>query len=683
LSIRRSLSIALLAGLCAAAQQDYRLRVTVQLVQVDATVTDVHGDFPPDLTAADFRVLLDGKPQEIKYCNYVRLKETDASSAAHQPPATAAHPAMPTLPVRRGDVRRTIVLYVADLLTSQESIPAIRSGLKDFVQRQMLPGDLVAIVRSSAGLGALQDFTADQSRLLQAVDHVKWSNSALGIGGASAYDQIGLPAITGDLAQLDKIDSVERATLATTASLLQVIGGMAALPGRKSLVLLSDGLRLSNPDELDPTGNKENGTGAFLGPIYASMRRVADESVRAGVVVYAIDTRGTTSLRAMAADRLKPPDTPTGDWIGRQTEARRADYRDNQWGSIFLSAQTGGFLITEANQIDRALERVMKEQRGYYLLGFQPPEEALRRNGKDDVAFHRLKIELLRPGFTVRSHAGFFGVADDELAAAAPPRLQILDSVESPPASQLDVEAGYLAAKHGYLLRTTLYIDGNSLQFRGPPNHRTCVLHLVVRAFDAKGDVLPGGIDQFLRVDLDSEGFDRTLRYGLIYSALLPAAKTGAYQVRAALRDEGSGKLASGGDFVSIPAPSRSGLQLSSIIFQHDLGTEDHIFPASGPHVYASGQSVRFAFQISSAAGAKAEGLELRTRLFRDGAQVWESDSTPLQSDAVKTSNPMARGSLTVPAGLVPGEYLVRVDVAEKANPAEATAWQWARLKLR
>jgi hypothetical protein len=109
---------------------------------------------------------------------------------------------------------------------------------------------------------------------------------------------------------MDKIDSTERAALETTASLLRVIRGMADLPGRKSVVLVSDGLRLASPDEMDPgSGQAAIGTGAFLSSIYDSMRRLVDESVRAGVVLYAIDTRGLTSLRAGASDRMKPVGT--------------------------------------------------------------------------------------------------------------------------------------------------------------------------------------------------------------------------------------------------------------------------------------------------------------------------------------------------------------------------------------
>jgi hypothetical protein len=197
----------------------------------------------------------------------------------------------------------------------------------------------------------LQDFTPDKRMLMAAVDQVGWTTHAIGTGGASAYEQIGQPSLLGgNLAQLDKIDSTERATLATTASLLQVVRGMTDLPGRKSVIFISDGLRLTSPNEKGPIdGSTENGTGAFLGPIYASMRRVVDESVRAGVVLYAIDTRGLASLRAGASDRLNPrlsgPSPGQGDWTWNMTECRRAEYRDNQWGAMFISSQTGGFMI--------------------------------------------------------------------------------------------------------------------------------------------------------------------------------------------------------------------------------------------------------------------------------------------------------------------------------------------------
>ena len=122
--MRKSLILAAFAGIAAVAQQEYRLRVTVNLVQVDATVTDSRGSPVPDLQASDFRVLLDGKPQEIKFCTFVRSNEAPAQAPRPAAPpvdplaAPAGQPAMPAALARREDVHRTMVLFVADLLTS-------------------------------------------------------------------------------------------------------------------------------------------------------------------------------------------------------------------------------------------------------------------------------------------------------------------------------------------------------------------------------------------------------------------------------------------------------------------------------------------------------------------------------------------------------------------------------------
>ena len=254
-----------------------------------------------------------------------------------------------------------------------------------------------------------------------------------GLAAASAYETIGAPGLGGigplDLAQLDKIDSVDRATLDTTAALLQVVRRHGRSAGQK----------VGRPDlgrpsayqsrRMNPMDGAEGSWHrVFSQSRFASMRRVADESVRAGVVLYAIDTRGDFSLNARRLDRLKPANprpgrntaTDRAKWHRSMgmTQARRDEYSDNQWGGIFLTAQTGGFMITESNRIDAALERVMADQRGYYLLGFQPPADSMEPDSTGTPDYHRLKIEVLRPGLKVRSHAGFFGIGDEVPTAA-------------------------------------------------------------------------------------------------------------------------------------------------------------------------------------------------------------------------------------------------------------------------
>lgn len=695
---------------------EFRVRVAVKLVQVDATVTDSHGAPVSGLAPEDFQILLDGQPQQIKFCTFVHAAGSAPKPANPATPAPqkleTALPAMPAAPLKREDVRRTVVLFVDDLSMSSESVPAVRNGLRKFIEKQLQPGDLVAIVRASAGLGALQDFTTDRRQLLAAAGQVRWN--PVGRGLAQAYRPMGMnpseDVILGTyIGQEETISRIRNYTVAVAGSLRRLVHGMAGLPGRKSVVILSDSLPLRTPDDIQPIGTQgvggNNGEAAVGsgtgGPILAAMRHVVDESVRAGVVIYAIDTRGLHSLRAQAADRAVSPNAPenalpgppgssndsaqfASDWISNATGARRDEYTEGQWGAMFLASQTGGFMVTEANFIDAGIERVMNDQSGYYLLGFTPPPEALAPGRDGKPVYHRLKVQVRPPGLRVRSHQGFFGVADTDLAAApSRPELQLAAALESPFQSSelgIAIQSGFLnARKNDSFIRTAVVLDGHHLALSGPPVHRTGVIHLLVRAFGVSGNQVAGGIDQTLRIDLNEDGYHRALKYGLIYTALLPATKPGPYQVRAACRDEGTGKIGTASDFVVVPA--LKGLALSGIAFQRSLGVEDHVRPATGPLDYAPGERAEFALQIINAPVAP---LTIRTSLFCDGAQVYETAAKPIEARASKTAGRFfTHSAIDIPSSLEPGDYLMRVDVEDQLSPRHhARAWQWARLSI-
>ena len=292
---RRSLILVALAGLPTAAQQEYRLRVTVNLVQVDAVVTDSHGKPVSDLKPDDFQVLLDGKPQRIAVFNFIEAGGPAPPAAAPRQPAVprkleAARPPEPTAPIKREEVRRSVVLFVDDLSMSAETVPRVRAGLRKFIERQLQPGDLAAIVRASAGLGALQDFTTDRNLLLAAADHLRWNPNGRGTMWVNGADD------RGGAGSWEAEYRVEKYTVATVSSLWKLVHGMTSLPGRKSVVILSDSLPIRTPDDTEPWGTRAVGSGMTSSGILPAMRRVVDESVRAGVVLYAIDTRGLSSL---------------------------------------------------------------------------------------------------------------------------------------------------------------------------------------------------------------------------------------------------------------------------------------------------------------------------------------------------------------------------------------------------
>ena len=72
------------------------------------------------------------------------------------------------------EVRRTLALVVDDLGLAGETIPPVRGAIRNFIDEQMRPGDLVAIVRTGAGMGALQQFTTDKRLLYAALERVKY-----------------------------------------------------------------------------------------------------------------------------------------------------------------------------------------------------------------------------------------------------------------------------------------------------------------------------------------------------------------------------------------------------------------------------------------------------------------------------------------------------------------------------
>ena len=144
---------------------DLNLRVSVNLVQIDAVVTDSHGNHVTDLSAGDLELLVGGKPQTIKVFEIVNVaKPGSVKSDARMPAAVGMPPVIETA-IKPADVRRTVVLFVDDFSLPADRVPFIRKALYDLIDKQMQPGDLVSIVRASAGLGAMKDFTTDRSLL--------------------------------------------------------------------------------------------------------------------------------------------------------------------------------------------------------------------------------------------------------------------------------------------------------------------------------------------------------------------------------------------------------------------------------------------------------------------------------------------------------------------------------------
>src|SRR5438876_8808583 len=133
------------------------VRITTNLVQVDVVVTK-DGKQVTDLKAEDFEVFEDGRPQKIttfSYISNVLSVPSNLTPAPRPPKVKFTTPVIPAVVVAH-DVRRTVALVIDDLAMSFESVSHLKQQMRKFIDEQLQPNDLVAIIRTGGEVGALQ-----------------------------------------------------------------------------------------------------------------------------------------------------------------------------------------------------------------------------------------------------------------------------------------------------------------------------------------------------------------------------------------------------------------------------------------------------------------------------------------------------------------------------------------------
>ena len=344
-------------------------RVSVSLVQLDAVVTDKHGRHVTTLGPSDFEVYQDGRPQQVIGASYVEIDDPWVD--------TSGLPPLPVEALKPADARRIVVVVVDDLRMSFESVYRARRGIAAFLDEQFRPGDL-GMIMTTSGAG-LSQLTYSQPVLKAAASRLRFS--LFNVQAASALAPVDDIVETGAeqfLEQTFAESSIRR--------IADAIAAVRPLPGRKSVVLVSEGFSVF-------------GAGMDNAVIRDLLRRLVDRSNRAGVVIYGLDPRGLVNTGITAADSVRRG----GAGIMAR---RRAALLESQDGLRYVAGETGGFAVINSNDLARGFGRIMSDQRGYYLIGYQP--EAGTLHAKSDVQFKRLKIKVKPKGLKIRTRAGFY-----------------------------------------------------------------------------------------------------------------------------------------------------------------------------------------------------------------------------------------------------------------------------------
>jgi VWFA-related protein len=671
--------------------QDDVVKINTNLVQVDVVVTK-DGKLVTNLTADDFEIYEDGRPQTITSFAYVSNVPTSAPQPA---PNTAKKKkdevVVPFTPVKPTDPRRIMAFVVDDMGIAWENVSLVKRQLRKFINEQMEPHDLVAIIRTGGELGVLQQFTNDKRMLLRAVERLRW-NSCNRVGHFN-FAPVGTSDFDGSICGARSYDL-------SLHALRFIVGSMGYLPGRKSLVLLSDSMPVESQE------NKGLGSGLLmagtardeqlsLGPnldFIHALEAVAEMAIRSSVVIYSVETAGLVYTGPTAADPF-----PLGlrqVWAGAQGPAERGpqqtirlmnDRSGTLWnrrqGGDLIARQTGGFPIRNSNSYD--FDRILKDQAGYYLLGYRPSEETFNRR------FHRIKAKVKRSGMDLRTRFGFFGVTEEEAQRAKPTTRSAANLALASPFAAQDIEVDLTSfyaddTDRVPVVRSFVYVDPKDLTFTRTDGRYHASLELYGVLFGDNGTIVEQRADA-ATFNFSDADYEQIRRDGIGIGFDMPAKRPGAYQVRVALRDKASSKIGTAGQYMAVPdLKKKQQLAVSGIV----LGTvnADKTVGRSGIRRFLAGSDLYYAYNLYNAIeeNGNPRDLVMDVLLFREGKLVQTVPEVPIvAADQSDRSRVFVGNTLRLDSALEPGHYHLQVVVrnrnVKQKGPAVA---QWADFEI-
>jgi VWFA-related protein len=567
--------------------------VRTELVQLDVTVSDKDGRNVRGLTPRDFVLLEDGRPQALSHFSVggrpgVEDGQPEATSAAAPSPAAAPAPApAPAPPPPSAPRGRHVVLLVDDLHTAAANLPQAQDAMRRFVREQIAGEDKVALVSTSGSGGVFQDFTSDAEALVRAIGRLRSRYEPIEALGrpylsehqAELIDRGDVEALRVATEELLQIDDYLGEDLAKTQAYNQarrmvveitqrsgralsviesVVRGLAPLPGRKVVVLASDGFLI--------------GLGALETTAY-DVRRITDAATRAGVVLYALDTRGLIAEVPGGSASFQGPGVLRAP--GARSSLQLRSVEAMRQGINTLAVDTGGFLVKNSNDIGQGLGRILRDNDAYYLLAYEPTNTA--RDGQ----FRKIQVRLRgRPELRVRTRSGYFAPDDRRAAggdAAADPAARrereiagALGSLFPLTDIPLRVAADFISLPpQGAQAVIKIHADLRNVPFQRSEDRYRADLEIAGAVYDEAGQLVGEVAGERAALNLTADTYVRTVAEGLNLQKSVPLAP-GQYQVRLAAREESRALLGSASTWVEIPDTGARLMTLSSIFLLAD-----------------------------------------------------------------------------------------------------------------
>jgi VWFA-related protein len=663
----------------------FHLSVNADIVLTNVVVRDKKtGAVVKGLKASDFTILEDKKPQRISSFDYQNVDEAavlnEKTTSGKATVADLLERNFAASPDQLKD-HRLIVLFF-DLSSMQdEDIDRAVDAATNYVNKQMAPADLVAMVSMSTGLSMDQDFTSDKAALLKVLakyngsDETGFANGTTGSTDGTSDDTSAFAA-----------DDTEYNSLNTDRELLAIRSiskSLERVDQRKSMLYFSGGLTKNGIEN------------------QASLRAATNEAAKANLAIYSVDTRGLQALPPVG-DASKGSLRGNSAYSGAAATAQLTANYGSQETLSTLAADTGGKFFSDSNDFGPAFEQVQHDTEAYYILGFHST------NAARDGSYRHLTVKVNRNDVKLEFRPGYYAPADFKHQKTEDREFALTEQMRSNvPATDVAVYLQALYFKQGdnnSFIPMSLIVPGSQIPFVSGGNQDKASLDILGQVKNAQG-IAVGNVRETVKLALDAS--QQVQRKNIQYSTGFTLAP-GRYHVKFIVRENQTGNMGSFETDLQVPDLKKVALKLSSVVMAsqrvasaakdsgNPLVRDGLEWIPNVAHVFRQDQHLYLLYEVYDPAKAKgvpqpaaSPGLERREggpvkvltsiEFLSGGSKVYE---TPLVT--ADTLNDPTRGAVAfqfdVPlAGLTPGTYICQVNVIDDAGGSFA----FPRLALR
>jgi VWFA-related protein len=515
----------------------------VRLVVVDVVVTSARGEPVSGLHKSDFKVMENGKPQQLIF--FEEQKKVEHVRTSFPPMPANVFTNYPTEPPA-GSVN---VLLLDWLNTQPQDQSYVRDQVSKYL-RNIPPGGTLAIFSLGSHLRMVQGFTTDAAVL----------RSAVSSGKEGATPQVSplLPTAVGEAADQEMIElmtmnqaapaaiEAARSELATSAAsaienravitmeaFQELTRYLSAIPARKNVIWFA----ASFPINVLPATD-------VAATLPAEFRQTANLLSASKVSIYPVSAEGLAPDATYNAEYEQAPS------VAQENNRRAA----NQIAMQEIARDTGGRAFYNMNGLSDIVAKIVSDGESYYTLAYSPT------NKKMDGSFRSIQVKLADNDYRLAYRRGYYAeelkaVKRGDRSLPEDPLLRLM-SFGLPDFSQILYKVRVVKTAHGHSdsahneaqanaswtsYRVDFAVQPDDLNFETTSDgtHRAGVEVMLV-AYDSKGR--PLNLSTANReLSLPGNVFAEAERIGIQVHAEIEAPSDDIY-LRTGVYDLGSGK---------------------------------------------------------------------------------------------------------------------------------------------